>query len=150
MATETKIEWTEMTWNPVTGCTKVSQGCKHCYAERIAGRLQLMGQKNYRNGFAVTLHEHTLDLPLTWKKPTTIFVNSMSDLFHEDVPDEFIDRLFAVMAICPQHTFHVLTKRAERMRELVREGSRNSQSSWCDASRDSASAASAIASVEVK
>src|SRR2546421_4851543 len=86
MATNSHIEWTEMTWNPVTGCTKVSQGCKHCYAERLAMRLKAMGQKRYRNGFDVTLQEDLAELPLRWKQPKVIFVNSMSDLFHADVP----------------------------------------------------------------
>src|SRR4030067_427618 len=97
MATHSSIEWTESTWNPLTGCTKISPGCKHCYAERMAKRLQAMGQPNYANGFNLTLHEHLVSLPLTWKKPQMIFVNSMSDLFHEGVPLEFIQKVFAVM-----------------------------------------------------
>jgi protein gp37 len=112
------IEWTESTWNPVTGCTKVSPGCIHCYAERMAIRLQAMGQPNYGKGFQVALHEHALTLPLTWKKPRVVFVNSMSDIFHEDVPDEFVIRLFDTMRIASWHTFQVLTKRAERMEDL--------------------------------
>lgn len=118
MATNSHIEWTEMTWNPVTGCTKVSQGCKHCYAERMAKRLLAMGSDRYRNGFKVTLHEDLIDLPKQWKKSRVVFVNSMSDLFHEDVPLEFIQRVFASMNACPQHTFQVLTKRSERLLEL--------------------------------
>jgi protein gp37 len=118
MATATKIEWTEMTWNPVTGCTKVSAGCLHCYAERMARRLCAMGQDRYRNGFQVTLHEDLLALPLRWRQPRLVFVNSMSDLFHEDVPLDFIRRVFVTMAACPQHTFQVLTKRSQRLREL--------------------------------
>lgn len=114
-----KMEWTESTWNPVTGCTKISAGCKNCYAERMAARLLAMGQPNYRNGFQVTCHEHALHLPLEWRKPQTIFVNSMSDLFHEDIPDEFIARVFEVMARADWHRFQVLTKRAERLRELA-------------------------------
>jgi protein gp37 len=118
MAANSTIEWTEATWNPVTGCTKVSAGCLHCYAERMALRLQAMGNPNYTNGFDVTLHEHMLDLPFGWKKPRTVFVNSMSDLFHEDVPVEFILRSFGVMRRTPWHVYQVLTKRAERMAEL--------------------------------
>ena len=121
MATRSDIEWTESTWNPVTGCTKVSPGCKHCYAERMAIRLQAMGQPNYRNGFKLTLHPHTLELPLKWKKPQMIFVNSMSDLFHESVPLGFIQDIFDVMRHASWHTFQVLTKRAERLLELNRE-----------------------------
>jgi len=119
MATVSQIEWTEMTWNPVTGCTKISPGCKHCYAERMASRLQAMGQRRYARGFELTLHEDALDLPLTWRAPKVVFVNSMSDLFHVDVPLEFIRRVFATMERCPQHTFQVLTKRAERLEELA-------------------------------
>ncbi len=115
----TKIEWTEASWNPVTGCTKISAGCKNCYAERMAKRLKAMGQPNYRNGFAVTCHPHVLDLPLQWKKPRTIFVNSMSDLFHEDVPPPFVERIFAVMNRARRHTFQVLTKRPERLTKLM-------------------------------
>mgnify|MGYP006281470929 FL=1 len=113
------IEWTESTWNPVTGCTKVSPGCQNCYAERMAKRLKAMGQPNYRNGFEVTCHEHVLETPLTWKKPQTIFVNSMSDLFHEDIPTAFIHRIFDVMQRAHWHRFQVLTKRAERLAELA-------------------------------
>src|SRR5882724_2365388 len=118
MATTSNIEWTEMTWNPVTGCRKVSQGCKHCYAERMAKRLLAMGAERYRNGFEPTLHDDLIELPKRWKKPRVIFVNSMSDLFQEDVPDHFIRRVFSTMESCPQHTFQILTKRSERLREL--------------------------------
>jgi protein gp37 len=118
MATKSSIEWTEMTWNPVTGCTKVSQGCKNCYANRMALRLKAMGSERYVNGFQPTVHEDLVDLPKNWKKPRTIFVNSMSDLFHEDIPESFIRRVFATMQDCPQHTFQVLTKRSERLRKL--------------------------------
>jgi protein gp37 len=114
----TSIEWTEATWNPLTGCTKISPGCQHCYAERMAKRLQGMGQANYVNGFKLTLHEHMLDVPLRWRKPRHIFVNSMSDLFHKDVPDEFIQRTFGVMRRASWHTFQVLTKRSERLAKL--------------------------------
>jgi protein gp37 len=114
-----KIEWTESTWNPVTGCTKISAGCANCYAERMAKRLQLMGQANYVNGFEVTLHPHVLDYPLGWKKPQVIFVNSMSDLFHEDVPLDYIRQIFDVMTRANWHTFQVLTKRSERLAELA-------------------------------
>jgi protein gp37 len=118
MSTQSSIEWTESTWNPLTGCTKVSAGCKHCYAERMAKRLQAMGQPNYANGFHLTLHEHAVPLPLTWKKPQMIFVNSMSDLFHPDVPLEFILKIFSVMRQAEWHTFQVLTKRSERLAAL--------------------------------
>ena len=118
MAHGSGIEWTESTWNPVTGCTKISPGCKHCYAKRMAERLQTMGQRNYVNGFAVTLQPHMLDRPLTWKKPQTIFVNSMSDLFHEDVPVDYIRKVFGVMRRAHWHRFQVLTKRAERMAQV--------------------------------
>lgn len=119
MASSSAIEWTESTWNPVTGCTKISPGCAHCYAERMARRLQAMGQPNYRHGFRVTLHEHMLEHPLRWTKPQVVFVNSMSDLFHEDVPLSFISRVFDVMQRAGQHLFQVLTKRSERLRELA-------------------------------
>ena len=115
---KSKIEWTESTWNPVTGCTKISPGCKHCYAERLAARLKAMGNPSYRNGFAPTLHSHMLERPLTWKKPQLVFVNSMSDLFHEDVPDEFIFRIFDVMRQADWHSFQVLTKRSDRLVDL--------------------------------
>ena len=119
MAQNSSIEWTEATWNPVTGCTKVSPGCKHCYAERMALRLRAMGQPRYRNGFRITLQDDVVDLPLRWRKPRRIFVNSMSDLFHRDVPVEFIGRCFDVMRRAAQHTFQVLTKRPERAAELA-------------------------------
>lgn len=115
---QSSIEWTEQTWNPVTGCTKVSPGCKFCYAEKFAARLQSMGVENYRNGFKLTLHPHMLDKPLEWKKPSVIFVNSMSDLFHKDVPDEFIIAVFRTMNKAHWHQFQVLTKRPERVLEL--------------------------------
>ena len=118
MAKKSSIEWTQMTWNPVTGCTKVSQGCKFCYAERMAKRLKAMGAARYQNGFALTMHEDLVDLPRQWKRPRTVFVNSMSDLFHEDVPIEFIQRVFKTMRECPQHIFQVLTKRTERLKQL--------------------------------
>jgi protein gp37 len=118
MATKSSIEWTEMTWNPVTGCTKISQGCKNCYANRMALRLQAMGAERYQNGFKPTVHEDLVDLPKKWKKPRTIFVNSMSDLFHDDIPEAFIKRVFATMRDCPQHTFQVLTKRSKRLTKL--------------------------------
>ena len=118
MALKTSIEWTESTWNPITGCTKISIGCKNCYADRLALRLRAMGSPNYKNGFRLTLHPHVLDLPLSWKKPQMIFVCSMSDVFHEDVPIEFIERIFAVMRKAAGHHFQVLTKRAERLEEL--------------------------------
>ncbi|MEX1097337.1 MAG: phage Gp37/Gp68 family protein [Planctomycetales bacterium] len=118
MAANSTIEWTEMTWNPVTGCTKVSEGCRHCYAERMARRLRAMGNTRYVNGFRVTLHPDLIDVPRRMRQPRLIFVNSMSDLFHEAVPAEYIKRVFATMAACPQHTFQVLTKRSRRLREI--------------------------------
>src|SRR5271170_5699103 len=108
MAVNSKIEWTEATWNPLTGCTKISPGCKFCYAERLSLRLKAMGRANYANGFDLTLHENALDAPLRWKSPKTIFVNSMSDLFQDDVPDEFIGRVFGVMNSTPRHRYQVL------------------------------------------
>ena len=119
MGVKSSIEWTESTWNPVTGCTKISEGCTHCYAERMARRLKAMGQVNYINGFKVTLHPHALNLPLTWKKPQIIFVNSMSDLFHKDIPLNFILKVFGIMEQAHWHTFQILTKRAERLSELA-------------------------------
>jgi protein gp37 len=118
MSARSSIEWTEVTWNPLTGCTKISPGCKHCYAERMARRLQAMGQPNYVNGFRLTVHEHMLEQPLSWKKPQMVFVNSMSDLFHEDVPPEFIQEVFDVMRRASWHTFQVLTKRSNRLLQL--------------------------------
>ena len=115
MATQSIIEWTEQTWNPTTGCTKVSPGCKHCYAEVMARRLKAMGAPGYENEFRLTLHESRLEQPLLRKKPTTYFVNSMSDLFHEGIPDAFLDRVFTVITNTPQHTYQILTKRAERL-----------------------------------
>lgn len=119
MAQGSSIEWTEATWNPVTGCTKISAGCKHCYAERMAKRLKAMGVPQYRNGFKLTLQPQSLELPLKWRQPKRIFVNSMSDLFHEDVPFEFIEKVFDVMNRCPQHTFQILTKRPEIAAEFA-------------------------------
>lgn len=115
---DSHIEWTDSTWNPVTGCTKISAGCKHCYALRMAKRLQAMGQPNYRNGFELTMHDHMVDLPKRWKKPKRIFVNSMSDLFHKDVPLEFILEVFETMREADWHQYQVLTKRADRLEEL--------------------------------
>ncbi len=113
------IEWTNSTWNPVTGCDKVSPGCEHCYADRMAKRLQAMGVKKYRNGFDLTIHEDVLEAPLHWKKPRIIFVNSMSDLFHEKIPDDFLKKIFDVMTRADWHIFQVLTKRSK---QLVRRG----------------------------
>ena len=115
MATVTTIEWTEETWNPVTGCSKVSAGCTNCYAEKMAHRLQAMRAPGYDNGFELTILQERLQQPLRKKKPTRFFVNSMSDLFHEDVPDAFIDKVFAVMRQTPQHIYQILTKRAYRL-----------------------------------
>ena len=118
MAGQTRIEWTECTWNPVTGCTKISEGCRNCYAERMAKRLQAMGQPNYAKGFALTVHPGLLDAPKRWHKPQLVFVNSMSDLFHPAVPDEFIHRVFGVMNQTQRHQFQVLTKRSERLAKM--------------------------------
>ena len=118
MGIKSNIEWTESTWNPITGCTKISPGCKFCYAERLAKRLNAMGQRNYRNGFNLTLHEHVLQYPLRWKSPQMIFVNSMSDLFHDNVPVEFIQKIFKIMENAHWHTFQILTKRSERLKKL--------------------------------
>src|SRR5947208_3103918 len=119
MGDNSAIEWTDATWNPVTGCTKVSPGCKNCYAERLALRLRAMGNPRYRNGFAVTLHADQIRLPLRWRLPRRVFVNSMSDLFHEAVPDDFIRRVFDVMVEARWHTFQVLTKRSRRLTVLA-------------------------------
>jgi len=116
--TKSAIEWTESTWNPVTGCTKISTGCLNCYAERMARRLKAMGQRNYRDGFKVTCHRHTVDIPLRWKRPQMVFVNSMSDLFHKDVGEDFIFDVFSTMRQASQHQYQILTKRAERLAEL--------------------------------
>jgi protein gp37 len=115
---QSSIEWTEMTWNPTTGCTKISAGCKYCYAEVMARRLQAMGIEKYKDGFELRLHEDVLNIPYEWKRPKIVFVNSMSDLFHKDVPLSFIQRVFEVMNNTPKHTYQVLTKRAERLYEL--------------------------------
>ena len=118
MATNSHIEWTEATWNPVTGCTKISPGCAHCYAERMAKRLKAMRQSNYARGFELTLQPQMLELPLTWKRSKRIFVNSMSDMFHANVPVEFIQKAFDVMRRANWHQYQVLTKRSERLRDL--------------------------------
>lgn len=118
-ANKSKIEWTESTWNPVTGCSRVSEGCAHCYAERLAKRLQAVGSPRYAHGFEVAVHDDLLEAPMKWTKPRLIFVNSMSDLFHDSIPLEVIRRIFATMAWSPQHTFQVLTKRAGRLAMLA-------------------------------
>lgn len=117
MTTTSKIEWTERTWNPTTGCTKISPGCKHCYAETMAHRLQAMGANGYENGFNLSVLPDRLSEPLNRRKPTTYFVNSMSDLFHEDIPFEFLDEVFSIIERTQQHTYQILTKRAARMHE---------------------------------
>lgn len=119
MANKSSIEWTDSTWNPITGCSKISPGCKNCYAERMAKRLQNMGVRRYKNAFELTLHPDVLELPLLWKTPKVIFVNSMSDLFHEEVPFSFIQRVFDIMKTAHWHTFQVLTKRSERLELLA-------------------------------
>lgn len=121
MAQGTSSEWTESTWNPVTGCSKISPGCKHCYAERMANRLEAMGMQKYRNGFKVTLHPNLISEPLSWKKPRRVFVNSMSDLFHDDVPVSFIKQVFEAMNVSRQHQFQILTKRAERLAQIAQD-----------------------------
>lgn len=118
MANGSAIEWTQATWNPVTGCSKVSSGCLNCYAERMARRLQAMGQPNYANGFKVEVHQNSLALPFRWKLSRKIFVNSMSDLFHDEVPLSFIHQVFEIMAATPRHTYQILTKRSERIAEM--------------------------------
>ncbi len=118
----TKIEWTESTWNPITGCTKISTGCKFCYVEVMARRLKAMGQEKYKNGFDLNLHPDVLNEPYTWKKGKMIFVNSMSDLFHKDIPIEFIQQIFKVIKENPQHVFQVLTKRTDILRYYDSEG----------------------------
>ena len=115
MTTQSRIEWIEQTWNPTTGCTKISPGCKHCYAEVMARRLHAMGAPGYENGFDLTVLPQRLTQPLKRKKPTVYFVNSMSDLFHEEIPDEFLDQVFSIIRQTPQHTYQILTKRAERL-----------------------------------
>lgn len=121
MADHSHIEWTDATWNPVTGCTKISPGCQFCYAERLSKRLKAMGNPNYANGFELTVQEHMLEVPLRWKQPRTIFVNSMSDLFHKDIDLDYIQRVFDVMRRASQHRFQVLTKRADRLAEIAME-----------------------------
>lgn len=120
MSDHSRIEWTMATWNPVTGCTKVSDGCAHCYAERLAVRLQRMGNPKYHSGFEVTLHPDSLRAPVRWTRPRSIFVNSMSDLFHEKVPKEFIEAVVETMRSTPQHSYQILTKRADRLLEVSR------------------------------
>ncbi|MCB2226981.1 MAG: phage Gp37/Gp68 family protein [Desulfarculaceae bacterium] len=119
MSSSSKIEWTEATWNPVTGCTKISEGCRYCYAERLAKRLKAMGNRNYAHGFKVTLQPHMLNVPLGWKKHKMIFVNSMSDLFHQSVDTDYIKKVFAVMVVGDQHHYQVLTKRGARLAEVA-------------------------------
>lgn len=126
MAQKTRIEWTSSTWNPITGCTKISAGCVNCYAEKMAKRLQAMGNPRYKNGFDVIFHDDVLGEPLKWKKPQIIFVCSMSDIFHDSVPDEHIMRVFSVMNQAQQHIFQVLTKRSERLLKLA------SKLTWSD------------------
>lgn len=118
MGSRTSIEWTQATWNPVTGCTKVSPGCRNCYAERLARRLQAMGNPSYTNGFEITVHEQMLQRPLEWKAARSIFVNSMSDLFHPSIEPTYLSRVFEIMERASHHRFHILTKRSERLLEL--------------------------------
>lgn len=130
MTTTSKIEWTEQTWNPVVGCTKISAGCKNCYAETMAKRLQAMGTPGYENGFALTLLPHRLPDPMKRTKPTVYFLNSMSDLFHENVPDNYIEQVLAVVASTPQHTYQILTKRAQRMARYFAKGRAVPPNAW--------------------
>ena len=139
----TKIEWTEVTWNPVTGCSKVSPGCQNCYAEKMAIRLKAMNSKNYINGFQVTCHDHLVGLPLKWKKSRTVFVNSMSDIFHEEVPTDFILKIFKTMNLTNQHIFQLLTKRTERLLELNK-SIKWSENIWMGATVESANYTSRI------
>lgn len=118
---DSKIEWTDTTWNPTTGCTKISPGCKYCYAERFSSRLKAMGTEKYRNGFKVTLHDDAVLLPFKWKTPRFVFVDSMSDLFHEDIPLDFIKKVFSTMYKANHHIYQILTKRSERMQKLSSE-----------------------------
>lgn len=124
MTTTTTIEWTEQTWNPTTGCTKISPGCKHCYAETMAHRLQAMGVRGYENGFGLSLLPERLNEPVARRKPTMYFVNSMSDLFHEAIPFAFLDRVFDAIRRTPQHTYQILTKRSARMRKYFSSANR--------------------------
>ena len=119
MNQKSKISWTETTWNPITGCSKISQGCKYCYAESKAKELQSIGNPRYRNGFKITLHHDLIDVPRHWRKPRLVFVNSMCDLFHEDVPLDFIKRIFKTMNECTRHEFQILTKRSERLAAIA-------------------------------
>ena len=130
MTTTSKIEWTEQTWNPVVGCTKISAGCKNCYAETMAKRLQAMGTPGYENGFALTLLPQRLADPMRRTKPTVYFLNSMSDLFHEHVPDDYIDQVMAVVAKTPQHTYQILTKRAQRIARYFGKGRTVPPNAW--------------------
>ncbi len=118
MSFESKIEWTNATWNPVTGCSFISEGCRNCYAKRMARRLQAMGVLRYKSGFDVCVHDDLIEVPLKWKKPRFIFVNSMGDIFHKSVPTEFIERIFFTIKQAPWHTFQILTKRADRLENL--------------------------------
>ncbi|MBN2285192.1 MAG: phage Gp37/Gp68 family protein [Tissierellales bacterium] len=120
MSNLSDIEWTEMTWNPTTGCTKISSGCKHCYAEAMARRLKAMGVRGYENGFKLTLQPHRINEPFIRKKPTMYFVNSMSDFFHENIPDYYIEKILNVINLTPRHTYQILTKRSERMHDFFK------------------------------
>ena len=130
MTTVSRIEWTEQTWNPTVGCTKLSAGCKNCYAEGMARRLQAMGTPGYENGFALQMLPQRLEDPLKRRKPTTYFVNSMSDLFHERIPDAYIEQVFDVIARAPQHTFQILTKRGARLGRYFRKGRTAPANAW--------------------
>ena len=139
----TKIEWTDKTWNPITGCTKISAGCANCYAEIMSKRLQAMKQDKYKNGFTLTMHNDVLDEPIKWKKPHTIFVCSMSDLFHENVPFVFIDKVMETIKSTPQHNYQILTKRANRMAEYFSDKS-IPNNAWLGVTVDIASSKSRI------
>lgn len=142
----TKIEWTDKTWNPITGCTKVSAGCMNCYAEVMSIRLKAMGTDKYKNGFSLTLHEEYLSEPLKWKKPHTIFVCSMSDIFHEKVPFEFVDKIIDIIKQTPQHNYQILTKRAKRMNKYF-EGKIIPQNIWLGVTVDVSASKTRIDSI---
>lgn len=148
MSNRSSIEWTEATWNPTTGCSQVSAGCVNCYARRMALRLQAMGNPNYENGFRLTLHEHMLDVPLGWRKPRMVFVNSMSDLFHTHVPFSFTDRVFDTMRGCPHHVFQLLTKRSSKMLAYARRLERWPGNVWAGVTVEDSRARKRIADLQ--
>ena len=150
MTNTTTIEWTEQTWNPTTGCTKISPGCKHCYAEVMAKRLQAMGARGYENGFNLSILPERLAQPLMRRKPTTYFVNSMSDLFHNDIPCAFLDQVLDVIKRTPQHTYQILTKRSARMRKYFSHGRVVPDNVWLGVSVENRNTATAVDVQELK